>query len=66
MKGKPTIWPGIYSYMSNEGSFIAGKGTLGELRQSPLLDSRFKGPIARNLMIALVAGAGFEPATFGL
>jgi hypothetical protein len=34
--------------------------------QFPLLDSRYKCPIARNLMIALVAGGGFEPPTFGL
>ena len=33
--------------------------------QFPLLDSRYKCPIARNLMIALVAGGGFEPPTFG-
>jgi hypothetical protein len=31
-----------------------------------VLDSRCECPIARNLMIALVAGGGFEPPTFGL
>jgi hypothetical protein len=31
-----------------------------------VLDSRYQCPIARNLMIALVAGGGFEPPTFGL
>jgi hypothetical protein len=31
-----------------------------------VLDTRYKCPIARNLMIALVAGGGFEPPTFGL
>jgi len=30
------------------------------------MDSRYKYPIARNPMIALVAGGGFEPPTFGL
>jgi len=31
-----------------------------------VLDSHYKSPIARNFMIALVAGGGFEPPTFGL
>src|ERR1019366_5396818 len=31
-----------------------------------VLDSRYNCPIARNLIIALVAGGGFEPPTFGL